>query len=181
MKTTSTQINEENAIVQTNHRDELYYLFGKEFEDRGLRYFEALQRYPIVTEGKLTGDTAFIFIKRLALSPSLVTIFTQKDPLAVIEDLIIGDFNEMQVRFINDFLDDITINVRMKAEALYQQKLVALEDQVILSIENCAGMSDHMATVKQTLAKTRHNLLAFYYLRKIGYYHEIKAYGGQPT
>lgn len=181
MKTTLTQTNEENSLVQATYRDELYYLFGKEFEDRGLRYFESLQRFPVITEGKLTQDTISIFVGRLALNPSLVTIFSNADPIKTIGDIVNGDFNDVQISFVNDFLDDITINVRMKAEAAYQAKLATLEDQIIASIKNCAGMGDHMGTVKNALDKTRHNLLAFYYLRKIGYYREIKQYGGQPN
>lgn len=180
MKTTSTQTNEENAIVQNSYRDELYYLFGKEYEDRGVRYFEAMQRFPAITEGKLTADTITLFVTRLALNPSLVTIFSNANPIKTIGDIVNGDFNDVQISFVNDFLDDITINVRMKAEATYQAKLSALEDQIILSIKNCVGMSEHIKVVEDAINKTRHNLLAFYYLRKIGYYREIKQYGGQP-
>lgn len=173
MKTTSIQQNNEPIAAMNSLRDEMYSLFVIEYENRGTRYFEWISAFTIITEGKVPADTPAIFVRRLAVNPSLVSIFAQDNPLKAIEDIVCGDFNDHQIRFINDFLDDISINVRMKAESLYLQRLAALKDQVYHSISRCNGMEDRMEGVKNALERCEHNLLAFYYLRKIGYAAEL--------
>lgn len=174
MKQTSIQQSSNEATVVANSlRDEMYSLFVLEYDNRGTRYFDWLSGITVVSEGKVPADTPLIFIRRLAVNPSLVSIFSQDNPLKAIEQIVSGDFNDHQIRFINDFLDDISINVRMKAESLYMQRLAALKDQVYTSISRCNGMEDRMENVKNALDRCEHNLLAFYYLRKIGYAAEL--------
>lgn len=173
MKTTSTPQNSEPVLVSSSLRDDMYSLFVIEYDNRGTRYFEWMAGITLITEGKVPADTPAIFVRRLAVNPSLVSIFSQANPLKAVEDIVCGDFNDHQIRFINDFLDDISINVRMKNESLYLQRLATLKDQVYHSISRCNGMEGRMDKVKDALERCEHNLLAFYYLRKIGYAAEL--------
>lgn len=169
MKPTLIQTNED---VNTSLKDDLFGLFMRELDQRGSNYIDIITNFTTVSQGKISSTIIEVFIRRLALNPSLVSIFAQEKPLLVIEALIRGEFNDLEVSFINDFLDDTCLSVRMKNDDLYQQRLEVLKDQIIASLVNQNDMdSVKIDAVRDYLKASEHNLLALYYYRKIGYIH----------
>lgn len=168
MKPISTQQSEE-LVQTTSYRDDLMYYFRQECETRGFAYLRMQAAVPSVSGTGLTIDTLDTFLARLAFNPSLVTLFSSENPLDVISEIIKGNFTDAQIAFINDFLDDISINVRMRSTELYEERLNTLKKQIMDSLSRQVGLERQQKRIQEAIEACSHNLLAFYYLRKIGY------------
>lgn len=150
--------------------DEMYAIFVFELQARGVSYFNRLSTLSAITEGLLAGDTLELFIMRIALNPSLIAMFCEANPLGVLHNMVTENFNAKQTAYLNDFLDEISLNARLRNIELYDLRLRTIKEQILLSVRNNTRNDEkQMKVVEAALDRVSHNIVAYHYLRKIGY------------
>lgn len=155
--------------------DTLFSIFTLEFETRGVGYFNWLAMIPEITGGILSSETPLILIKRLAANPSIISVLLNRDPEAAIEKMIYGDDNDIQVVHITDFLDDITINCRLRDPELFaRNEQVFLEQLRVVSEAQTNMNEEEGAAFDRAMKKYGYLLMTLHYLRKIGYIHVLR-------
>ena len=168
MKQTSTQQNEGIG-------DELFTIYFAEVEKRGKSYLSKLAMLPALTGGLLPDGTVSLMLARLALNPSIFSMLLEVEPRKVLEEAIYGEDNDIQRRYITDFLDEVTLNVRLRNPELYDRNNAVIKDQLNQIVERQAVMDKQQERIfKDAFYFFEPLLLTLHYLRKIGYIHELK-------
>lgn len=155
--------------------DDLFPIYFAEVEKRGKGYFNKLSMMPAITGGTLPSDTIPMLLGRLAINPSLFSLILTPEPRKAIEDAIYGEDNDVQRRYITDFLDEVTLNVRLRNPELYDRNNKVLLDQLNLIVTRQTVMDKKQLEIfKSAFNFFEPLLLTLHYLRKIGYTHELR-------
>ena len=101
--------------------DQLYSMYLLEFQNRGTEYFNWISNFPDLTEGTLLSDAPISLVKRMAGNPSIISILLSQKPEVALEELIFSDDNDATVKFIVDFIDEITLNVKLRNPELFNR------------------------------------------------------------
>lgn len=167
MKQTSTQ----PSFHQLSNADPIYSLYLNEVEQRGHSYINVISRFPGITGGHLPADAISQLLIRLACNPSIFSYFQEEDPIGVVKRLVEADLNDVETDYLYDFIDDITLNVRMKNSEMYQARKDTLLDQIKIICR--PTKEDEAQKFDSILKQLEEYVVTFYYLRKIGYIYEF--------
>ena len=112
---------QQNLTLPSNDSlgDQLYSIYLLEFQNRGTEYFNWISNFPDLTEGTLLSDAPVSLVKRMAGNPSIISILLSQKPEVALEELIFSDDNDATVKFIVDFIDEITLNVKLRNPDLF--------------------------------------------------------------
>lgn len=171
-----------NSIQPSNESlgDQLYSLFILEFQNRGIEYFNWISSFPDLTEGTLFADAPLSLVKRLAANPSIISILLTQKPVASIEKLIFSEDNDATVRFLMDFIDEISLNVKLRNPDLYERNEAIFQQQLDKIVKAQTNMNDQeLADFQAVNEKYGYLLLTLHYLRKIGYNYAAKERNSQ--
>ena len=172
----------QNSTQQSNDSlgDQLYSIFVLEFQNRGVEYFNWISSFPDLTEGTLFADAPLSLVKRLAANPSIISILLSQKPVSAIEDLIFSDDNDATVKFLTDFIDEITLNVKLRNPELYERNDHIFKDQLNKIVKAQTDMNPQEAEdFKAVNERYGYMFLTLHYLRKIGYNYAAKERNNQ--
>lgn len=172
----------QNSTQQSNDSlgDQLYSIFVLEFQNRGVEYFNWISSFPDLTEGTLFADAPLSLLKRLAANPSIISILLSQKPVSAIEDLIFSDDNDATVKFLTDFIDEITLNVKLRNPELYERNDHIFKDQLNKIVKAQTDMNSQEAEdFKAVNERYGYMFLTLHYLRKIGYNYAAKERNNQ--
>lgn len=172
----------QNSTQQSNDSlgDQLYSIFVLEFQNRGVEYFNWISSFPDLTEGTLFADAPLSLLKRLAANPSIISILLSQKPVSAIEDLIFSDDNDATVKFLTDFIDEITLNVKLRNPELYERNDNIFKDQLNKIVKAQTDMNSQEAEdFKAVNERYGYIFLTLHYLRKIGYNYAAKERNNQ--
>lgn len=172
----------QNSTQQSNDSlgDQLYSIFVLEFQNRGVEYFNWISSFPDLTEGTLFADAPLSLLKRLAANPSIISILLSQKPVSAIEDLIFSDDNDATVKFLTDFIDEITLNVKLRNPELYERNDNIFKDQLNKIVKAQTDMNSQEAEdFKAVNERYGYMFLTLHYLRKIGYNYAAKERNNQ--
>lgn len=167
MKPDSTQPsrNDDSSTL----KDELYSMYELEYISRGLEYFKKLTAFPGITGG-VTGDIITNFVIRLAMNPSIMSLLLDVQPKAAFEKALFDIDNDNDVAYLNDFIDEITINVRLRNPDLFNRNNKEFKDFLIETITRRGTLNDEqMLVFNEAFSFYEPILITLHYLRKIGY------------
>lgn len=177
MKQNSMQRNDLSQVVplSNSYKDELYSIFLLEFETRGIEYFNWLSMLPDLTGGLLQGEAPLTLVKRLAANPSIISVMLSKKPEDALYRMIHSDDTDIHVSQITDFLDDLTLNCRLRDPMLFDRN----QDIFLTQLNTVMQAQTNMSSVEKedfkiALDKYGYLLMTLHYLRKIGYNHASK-------
>lgn len=155
--------------------DQLFSIYLLEFQSRGSEYFNWISNFPDLTEGILQADTPLNLIKRLAGNPSIISVLLSQKPETSIEKLIFSEENDATVKFITDFLDEITLNVKLRNPDLYERNEAIFHDQLNKIVKAQTEMNDYEEEqFDKAVTKYGYLFLTLHYLRKLGYNYATK-------
>lgn len=167
MKQTLIQQN----LDQSSNSDPIYSLYLQEVENRGHKYVGVISMFSNITNGHLSHDAVRQFILRLAFNPSIFSYFQSEDPVATVQSLVEDDLNHVEIDYLYDFIDDISLNVKMKNKDLYLLRQETLIGQIFTV---CAPKDEvELDKFKAIIEQLKEYVVTFYYLRKIGYTNEL--------
>ena len=172
----------QNSTQQSNDSlgDQLYSIFILEFQNRGIEYFNWISSFPDLTEGTLFADAPLSLVKRLAANPSIISILLSQKPVLAIENLIFSEDNDATVKFLTDFIDEITLNVKLRNPDLYARNEEIFKDQLDKIVKAQTEMNDQEAAdFKAVNERYGYMFLTLHYLRKIGYNYAAKERNNQ--
>lgn len=172
----------QNSTQQSNDSlgDQLYSIFVLEFQNRGVEYFNWISSFPDLTEGTLFADAPLSLLKRLAANPSIISILLSQKPVLAIEDLIFSDDNDATVKFLTDFIDEITLNVKLRNPELYERNDHIFKDQLNKIVKAQTDMNpQETEDFKAVNERYGYMFLTLHYLRKIGYNYAAKERNSQ--
>lgn len=167
----------QNLTPQSNDSlgDQLYSIFILEFQNRGIEYFNWISSFPDLTEGTLFSDAPLSLVKRLAANPSIISVLLSQKPVLAIENLIFSDDNDATVKFLTDFIDEITLNVRLRNPDLYSRNEAIFKEQLDRIVKAQTDMNSQETVDFETVVeKYGYMFLTLHYLRKIGYNYAAK-------
>lgn len=165
MKQTSTQQNDEVKVG-----DELYTLYLLETTARGINYFNKLAIFPSFTGGDLDVDFIKKVLIRLAVNKSMIALMLSDNPKLALESILFDKDTDRQINYVTDFIDDITLNVRLRNKDLYDSNKAILLDQIRSTANEQTNMNaEEREVFEKNLNFFSPILLTLHYLRKIGY------------
>ena len=155
--------------------DTLYSIFYLEFESRGVNYFSWLASFPEITGGVLSTDTPQLLIRRLASNPSITAIMLSQKPERAITDMLFSNDNDIQVQHVMDFLDEITLNCRLRDPDLFDRNEEIFLSHLGKIIKASTDMDEEeLSDYNHAMKRYGYLLLTLHYLRKIGCNHVFK-------
>lgn len=174
MKQTSTQ---PNIMQDEGITDTLYHAYYREYMQRGVAYFAQRHSVSLTLGQRYREDFLKSFMLRLTLNPSLFTVLTKVDPYLALTDILYADDSEDERSFIIDMLDDITVNVKIRCGALYDECHATLMQHLDSILDTQTNMSAEQREIfNKAFNFAKPYLVTLHYLRKIGYQHEINNY-----
>lgn len=160
--------------------DQLYSIYLLEFHNRGVEYCNWICSFPDLTEGLLLADTPINLVKRMAGNPSIISILLSAKPASAVEQLIYSNDNDATAKFLTDFLDEITLNVRLRNPELYERNELIFKEQLDKVVRAQTDMTEQeKADYKLVNEKYGYLFLTLHYLRKIGYNYAAKERNSQ--
>lgn len=155
--------------------DQLYSIYLLEFQNRGTEYFNWISNFPDLTEGTLLSDAPVSLVKRMAGNPSVISILLSQKPEVALEELIFSDDNDATVKFIVDFIDEITLNVKLRNPELFNRNEEIFLEQLETVVKSQTKMDDkEKDEFEKVKSKYGYIFLTLHYLRKIGYNYAVK-------
>lgn len=155
--------------------DVLYSIFCLEFESRGVNYFNWLSLFPDITGGVLATDTPHMLVRRLASNPSVTAIMLSQKPERAITDMLFSNDNDIQVQHVVDFLDEITLNCRLRDPDLFDRNEEIFLRHLDKIIKASTDMDEEeISDYQHAMKRYGYLLLTLHYLRKIGCNHVFK-------
>lgn len=168
MKLSSTQRNNTPEQV-TSYKDDLYSIFLLEFDARGVAYFNWISMIPEISGTLLKSDAPIALIRRLAANPSILSIMLSPEPSDALERIIHSEDPDIVVRYITDFLEDLTLNCRLRDNELFTKNFDIFHHQLEEVIKSQSTIYDVDRTkIDAAWERYGYQLLTLHYLRKIG-------------
>lgn len=165
MKPTSIQPNDSQSLG-----DDLYSIYHLELNTRGYGYFGKLSLLPTFTSGEVSMGLLDAMLIKLALNKSIVAIMLDANPRESINTMLFDGLTENQINYLTDFLDDITLNVRLRNSVLYDRNKEIILEHIRSIAEDQTLMTKEQKEAFDTSIKFFSPLiLTFHYLRKVGY------------
>lgn len=161
------------TLVKDTLKDPIFTLFMNEVKSRGLHYFNILSNFPVVTGEGINASIVEKFIRRLVINPSLVSFVIEFEGKIndSLNDFLFSSLSQEEIMYLNDFLDDIVINVRMINPELYELREQTLTSHLVETMAKEAYKKNPNLNkdafnnlVTQELSSVSHRLMAMYYL-----------------